>query len=64
MIGISRARAVMNHYGARIVEEPSELEIETGVRDRWTQLFRGPLLSQSLAISLLAVGVWQMTERH
>jgi putative MFS transporter len=53
----AEARAVMDRYGARIVEDPSAREIETNVKDRWTQLFRAPLLSQSLAISLLAIGV-------
>ncbi len=53
----AEARAVMDRYGATVVEDPSAREIETGVKDRWTQLFRAPLLSQSLAISLLAIGV-------
>src|SRR5205085_12466284 len=53
----SEARAVMNRYGARIVEERSELEVEKDVKSQWMQLFRPPLLSQSLAISLLGVGV-------
>jgi putative MFS transporter len=53
----AEARAVMDRYGAKVVEDPSAREIETDVKDRWTQLFRAPLLSQSLAISLLAIGV-------
>ncbi len=44
----------MSRYGAMIVEEVSELEI---VRSQWLQLVRWPLLSQTAAISLLALGV-------
>jgi MFS transporter, putative metabolite:H+ symporter len=51
------ARAVMGRYGAMIVEETSELEIEKHVRSQWLQLVRWPLLSQTAAISLLALGV-------
>jgi putative MFS transporter len=51
------ARAVMDRYGARIVEEPSELEVEKEVGDHWLQLLRPPLLSQTVAIALLAIGV-------
>lgn len=53
----AEARAVMNRYGAMIVEEVSELEIEKQVRSQWLQLVRWPLLSQTAAISLLALGV-------
>jgi MFS transporter, putative metabolite:H+ symporter len=53
----AEARAVMDRYGAKVVEDPSAREIEVNVEDRWTQLFRAPLLGQSLAISLLAIGV-------
>jgi putative MFS transporter len=51
------ARAVMDHYGARIVEDTAAGELEADVKDTWTELFRGRLMSQSLAISLLAIGV-------
>jgi MFS transporter, putative metabolite:H+ symporter len=53
----AEARAVMDRYGAMIVEERSELEVEKDVKSQWLQLFRPPLLSQSLAIALLGVGV-------
>ncbi len=53
----AEARAVMNRYGAMIVEERSELEVEKDVKSQWLQLFRPPLLSQSLAIALLGIGV-------
>ena len=51
------ARAVMDRYGAMIVEERSELEVEKDVKSQWLQLFRPPLLSQTLAIALLGIGV-------
>ncbi len=53
----AEARAVMNRYGAMIVEERSELEVEKDVKSQWLQLFRPPLLSQTLAIALLGIGV-------
>jgi len=53
----AEARAVMDRYGAMIVEERSELEIEKDVKSQWLQLFRPPLLSQSFAIALLGIGV-------
>ena len=53
----AEARAVMDRYGAMIVEERSELEVEKDVKSQWLQLFRPPLLSQTLAIALLGIGV-------
>jgi putative MFS transporter len=53
----AEARAVMDRYGAMLVEERSELEVEKQVKSRWMQLFRQPLLSQSVAILLLGTGV-------
>ena len=53
----AEARAVMSRYGAMVVEERSELEVERDVRSQWTQLFRPPLRNQTLAITLLGVGV-------
>jgi putative MFS transporter len=53
----AEARAVMDRYGARIIEEPSQPEVESNVKDRWMQLFHRPLLSQSVAICLLGIGV-------
>ena len=40
----------MDRYGAIVVDEPSELEVEKDVKSQWMQLFRPPLLSQTLAI--------------
>jgi len=51
------ARAVMDRYGAIVVDELSELEVEKDVKSQWMQLFRPPLLSQTLAIVLLGIGV-------
>jgi putative MFS transporter len=53
----AEARAVMDRYGAIIVEKRSEFEVEEEVKSQSAQLFRQPLLSQSLAISLLGIGV-------
>jgi len=50
------ARAVMLRYGARIVEGPSEIEVEKRVESRWSELLRGPLAVQSLVILLLGIG--------
>jgi putative MFS transporter len=53
----AEARAVMDRYGAKIVEGPSELVTETNVKSRWLELFRPPLLSLSCVICLLGIGV-------
>jgi putative MFS transporter len=53
----AEARAVMDRYGAKVVVEHSDLEVENDVKSQWTQLFRRPLLSQSVVIALLGVGV-------
>jgi putative MFS transporter len=53
----AEARAVMDRYGAKIVVDHSELEVENEVRSRWVQLFRAPLLGQSVIVVLLGVGV-------
>jgi putative MFS transporter len=53
----AEARAVMARYGASIVEEPSELEVERGVESRWTELFRAHLFSQTVVITVLGIGV-------
>ncbi|HEV8564380.1 MAG TPA: MFS transporter [Actinomycetota bacterium] len=56
------ARAVMERYGAKVVEEaPSELEIETDVRSRWAQLVEGPFLGLSLVVALFGLGVGLVT---
>ncbi len=53
----AEARAVMGRYGAMIVEDISEPEVDQQVRSQWLQLLRAPLLGQTMAISLLALGV-------
>lgn len=49
----AEARAVMDRFGARIVEEPANLDVEKHVRSRWSELFRNPLLGQTIVIALL-----------
>jgi putative MFS transporter len=53
----TEARAVMDRYGAIIVEERSELALEQEVKSGWHQLFREPLLAQTTAIALLGLGI-------
>jgi putative MFS transporter len=52
----AEARAVMDRYGAKIIAEASELEIEKEIKSRWSELLRGPLLGQTVVIALLGVG--------
>ncbi len=52
----AEARAVMERYGARVVEEPSELAAEVAVKSRWAELLRMPLLSQTTVVALLGIG--------
>jgi MFS transporter, putative metabolite:H+ symporter len=53
----AEARAVMERYGARIVEAPSELEIERDVKSHWSALIGKGLLTQTAVITLLGIGV-------
>jgi putative MFS transporter len=53
----AEARAVMARYGAAIVEEPSELAVEQGVKSRWQELFDQRLISQTIIIAVLGVGI-------
>lgn len=54
----AEARAVMERYGAVIVEEEeSELAVEEGVRSRFSQLFTGPFVGITLVVALLGLGV-------
>ncbi|MGQ0668928.1 MAG: MFS transporter [Actinomycetota bacterium] len=58
----AEAKAVMERYGAATVEEEhSDLEIEAGVRSRWTQLFEGPFLGLSVVVVLFGLGVGLVT---
>ena len=51
------ARAVMQRYGAVVVEKPgSELEIESRVSSRWAQLASGEFLGLTVVIGCLALG--------
>jgi putative MFS transporter len=51
------ARAVMERYGAAVVVEDSELEVEEHVKGRFSQLLTGPFLGLSVVVLLLGVGV-------
>jgi putative MFS transporter len=51
------ARMIMERYGAVVVEEDSELEIERHVRSRYGQLLTGPFLGLSAAVLLLGAGI-------
>jgi MFS transporter, putative metabolite:H+ symporter len=51
------AHAVMKRFGAVIVEQPNtELEAETRVQSRWSQLLSGELLWLTLIVGVLALG--------
>jgi putative MFS transporter len=50
------ARAVMERYGAKIVEGGSELEVEKDIKSRWSELVRQPLGNQSVVVVLLGIG--------
>jgi MFS transporter, putative metabolite:H+ symporter len=53
----AEARAVMERYGAKIVDAPSELEVEEGVTSHWTELVGKGLLSQTMMITVLGLGI-------
>src|SRR5262249_3174909 len=53
---VDEARAVMARYGAKAVEGESELEAEKDVQSAWSELFRNPLLGQTIVVILLGVG--------
>src|SRR5437588_781585 len=58
----AEAAAVMARYGASITPEPEPgLEIEQRMRDRWSELFRPPLLAPTVVIGLFAIGVGVVT---
>lgn len=51
------AAAVMDRYGAAVVaDERSDLVVEEGVRDRFSQLLRPPFASLTAVVVLLGVG--------
>jgi len=50
------AREVMRRYGAVVVESNSELQIEAGVRSRWSELASPQFLGATLVIACLALG--------
>lgn len=52
----AEARAVMDRFGARIIEEPAEFDVENVVTSRWRELFRNPLLCQTILVALLGAG--------
>ena len=57
------ARAVMERYGATLVEEEerSELDVEKDLRSSWAQLFRKPFLGLSAVVGLFGLGVGLVT---
>ena len=53
----TEARAVMSRYGAVVVKDPqSELEIESKVKSRWSELANREFLGPSLVVGFLALG--------
>jgi MFS transporter, putative metabolite:H+ symporter len=51
------ARAVMQRYGAVVVDEPApELELESHVTSRWRQLMSSEFLGLTLVVGCLALG--------
>src|SRR3954469_21613645 len=53
----AEARAVMERYGAIVVEDPeTDLVVEERGRGRFDQLFRPPFLSLSLVVVFLGIG--------
>ena len=54
----AEARAVMERYGATIVEDPeTDLVVEERVKDRFAQLFQPPFLGVTAVVVLLGLGV-------
>jgi putative MFS transporter len=53
----AEARAVMERYGAKIVEAPSELDVEKDVKSHWLELLAKGLFSQTMVITLLGIGI-------
>jgi MFS transporter, putative metabolite:H+ symporter len=51
------ARAIMKRYGAAVIEEDSELEVEKHVKGRFRQLLSGPFLGLSIIVLLLGIGI-------
>jgi MFS transporter, putative metabolite:H+ symporter len=50
------ARAVMKRYDVHVVSEQPEAEADLEVTSRWSELWRGPLIRQSLVVIILGVG--------
>jgi putative MFS transporter len=51
------ARMIMERYGAVVIEEDSELEVERHVKSRYGQLITGPFLGLSAVVLLLGAGI-------
>ena len=51
------ARALMERYGATVVEEESELEVEEHVQSRYAQLVAGPFRGLASVVLLLGLGI-------
>jgi putative MFS transporter len=50
------ARAVMKRYDVHVISEQPEAEADLEVTSRWSELWRGPLIRQSLVVIILGVG--------
>jgi putative MFS transporter len=58
----AEARAVMERYGATVVEtDDSDLDVEGEVRSGWAQLFAGPFRGLSIVAGLFGLGVGLVT---
>jgi MFS transporter, putative metabolite:H+ symporter len=53
----AEARAVMDRYGAKVVEAPSDLEVEQDVKSSWAELVDKRLFGQTMVITVLGIGV-------
>jgi MFS transporter, putative metabolite:H+ symporter len=53
----AEARAVMERYGAKIVETAPEFEVEHDVESHWTELVGKGLISQTVVVTILGIGV-------
>ncbi|MGI8425636.1 MAG: MFS transporter [Actinomycetota bacterium] len=51
------ARAIMEHYGAVVVEADSELEAERHLKARFSQLLQAPFLGLTSVVALLGLGI-------
>jgi putative MFS transporter len=53
----AEARAVMERYGATIIMEPAVIGTPERIESRWSKLFAGHLVSQTIILTILGIGV-------